>query len=75
MPFPHFIKKPARATIVHCMSDSVEDITHEERNLTSNWQAVNYLLNPYATDDVNVRLGADVTNYEQPVNMCAVHYS
>lgn len=66
--FCHFIKEPTKASIVRRVGGLFEDDAHKEGKLKRYYQAVNYLLETYATDDVIVEAEAEITNYNEPGN-------
>lgn len=72
---PPVTKGPVEAALSYPMRATEDNGTHKGETMTSYCQAVSYVLQTYATDDVISEAEADVMNDKQPENMCAVRYS
>lgn len=69
-----FMKKPDGAALSAKTFLTSSSWPHQERKLTSYCQAVRYLLNTYATDDITFEADAHIINYRQLQNFNALDY-
>lgn len=70
-----FLKKPTGAicSALECYTSSHP--SRQKEKLTCHCQAVNYVLNTYATDDIIAELYVKFISYKQPKDLSAVDHS
>lgn len=73
--FFHLMKSLVNIGLAHRLGAIKENNLYKERSLTAYCQAVNYLLETYATDDVIAEEEADLMKYNQLIHMSTVCYS
>lgn len=64
--FQRFMKYPAKAGLAHSICATKEVSSQKKKTLTTYCQLVNYLLSPYATDDVIAEIKGETTNFKYP---------
>lgn len=62
--FSHLVNEPVKTALSYLKSATEEYKTHKEGTLKTACQAVNYLLESYATDNVIAETEADIINFK-----------
>lgn len=73
--FPYFIRGPAKAALPHRATAEIKENHHQEGELTTYCQVVNYFLAWCATDNVMVEAKAEIANFKQPAAVTTIRYS
>lgn len=61
--FYHFNKGTRKTALSHCVFATEENNAHRKGKLTTHCRVVSWWLETYATEDVIVKLEADIMNY------------